>query len=50
MIVERIERKGGIVMAKQGVQPLALLVEPFTVQNCIHLRGRKHLYRPESQK
>src|SRR5204863_5531225 len=31
---------------RQSVQPLASVVEPLSVQDCIHLRGRRHLYRP----
>src|SRR5438046_10185083 len=28
------------------MQPLASVVEPFTVQHCVHFRGRTQLYRP----
>src|SRR3954463_16452513 len=29
-----------------GMQSLASMVEPLAVQDCVHLRGRRHLYRP----
>src|SRR5689334_3844927 len=34
---------------RQSVQPLASVVEPLSVQDCIHLRGRRHLYRPAAR-